>query len=564
MGFAGCLFPAPQKVLLISIDTWRWDYLGFAKAGHEGLTPHMDRLAKEGMYFPHTFTPAPLTAPAHASMLTGLYPFRHGIRDNWGFTLKNATVTLAELFQKKGYKTYAFVSAMTVGSHYGFHKGFQYYDEPSNTEEFSFQVNRRRGEETLQKLLPYLKRKEKAFLFVHFFDLHLPYDLPEYYQKRFKEHPYAGAVAYVDTLIGRIMQSLKEEKLLEKTLIVLTGDHGEGLGEHGEVSHGLLTYNSTLRVPLVLWGTGKKPQTIFESVSLVDIMPTLLHILGMQKPGYMDGIDLFTTSREKRALHFEALYGYFNLGLSPIHGIISWPMKLMVKAKPALYDLSHDHKERHNLIDKEKQTARQLKKYLRAFPWTLPERGGKTTKTLKEQKKLESLGYLSGSLGLATSVDPDDFIKDQVLWMQAREALEKKNFQKARKIYVRLIQNYPSAPLFYDELGMTYIISNDAKTALGYFQKSLALNPKDINTMVHLANSWLVLSQPEKAIPLYKKVLTITPKSSYVLYTLAVAYVKAGHHQEACKTFRVYLKLEPSSPLKKKILTYMTKHQCSP
>ena len=244
--------PLPYNVLLITLDTTRADHLGCY--GHEpARTPNLDGLAREGVRFARAYCPAPLTLPSHASIMTGLYPVAHGVRNN-GHDLPSGIGTLAEILKGRGYATGAFVSAFSVDSRFGIDRGFDVYDDTFLADSpFKTQNAERRAEETFARFSRWLETggKDRFFGWVHFYDPHLPYDPPSPYKEEFGGDPYDGEIAYMDRYVGSVLDRLRELGVLERTIVVVAGDHGEGLGDKVEQGHGIFLYEETLRVPLI-------------------------------------------------------------------------------------------------------------------------------------------------------------------------------------------------------------------------------------------------------------------------------------------------------------------------
>ena len=277
-------------MLLITIDTLRQDRVG-AYGSHNGLTPNIDRLAAAGIRFAHAFSPAPLTLPAHASILTGLLPRHHGIHSNTRFRLDQHVPTLATALKAAGYRTGAFVGAFVLDSRFGLNQGFDEYDDRlPRSERASFHFAERRAAEVVTAagnwiLSPPAAAGTPWFAWAHLFDPHAPYDAPLEY--RAGRTPYDAEVAYADAMLGQLLARLKAAHALDTTLVVLTADHGESLGDHGEMTHGLFAYDSTLAVPLIVSGPSISPATVTAPVSHPDVTPTILDLLG--RPGSRSG-----------------------------------------------------------------------------------------------------------------------------------------------------------------------------------------------------------------------------------------------------------------------------------
>ncbi len=435
-----------SHVVLISIDTCRADYLGCY--GYEkNTTPNIDAVAAEGTLFEFAYSPVPYTRPAHATMLTGTTPLRHNIHDNWS-NLDTSNHTLAEMLKENGYKTGAVVSSYVLGSEFGLDQGFEYYydkfgdwaglkDVDERDGGFTQQwrderaISQRRAGESTEIALQWLDEhaKDKSFLFLHYFDPHHEYDPPEPYASRFARNRYAGEIAYVDNCIGQVVDKLKALGLYDKTLLIITADHGEMLGEHGETSHGYFIYQSNIRVPLIIKAPGKNhPVRTKASVGLVDIVPTVCSQLGLERPSHLEGDDLsgflFEKSSDDREkfIYCESLTPTYE-GCNPLLGIINNSFKYIHTTKPELYDLKKDYGEKNNLVGKDPKRARFLRKHLEIIlKDNLAKKTPKNKLGVDEETKrrLESLGYVAPSRKIDDSFeidpnrcDPKDYWKDK-------------------------------------------------------------------------------------------------------------------------------------------------------
>jgi len=273
------------NVLLISIDTIRPDRISCYSPKYL-KTPHIDALATKGVLFERAIAHNPSTLPSHVNILVGTTPLHHGVHENSKFILTEDFLTLTEYLKERGYSTGAFVGAFPLDSRFGLSQGFDVYDEsyPSKgSNAFTFQE--RNAGQVIQSALRWLeKQNSQWFSFIHIWDPHAPYLSPEPFKEKFKNDPYSGEVAYVDSELGKLFDYLKSNNLMENTLIVLTGDHGEALGDHGEITHGYFAYNSTLWVPLIVVGPGIKTAHVDEYVSHIDIFPTICDVLEIEKP----------------------------------------------------------------------------------------------------------------------------------------------------------------------------------------------------------------------------------------------------------------------------------------
>ncbi len=393
----------PPNVLLVIIDTLRADKLG-CYGSQRIKTPHIDGLAKRGVLFTRTFAHNPLTMPSHANIMTGTTPPYHGVHDNENFVLRDQFLTLAEYFKAQGYSTGAVVGAYPLDSRFGIAQGFDFYEDavaprgaPKNS------IGERRAEAVTAIAKNWLGWQKSAwFLWVHVFDPHYPYEPPEPFLSRYPEKPYDGEVAYVDSVLGEFFKYLEDSSHLDGTLIVLTSDHGESLGDHGEKTHGMLAYNSTLWVPLIVAFPGLKPARINQLAAHIDIFPTLCDLLGLEKPAGLQGVSLAPAVRGKkipsRLIYFESLEPYYNFGWAPLRGFFSGKQKFFDNPIPELYDLEVDFAETVNLTENNPPTP--FRSRLNQLMDTLshPEAAGAEKKYDQATREmLRSLGYVGRS-----------------------------------------------------------------------------------------------------------------------------------------------------------------------
>lgn len=401
-----------RSLLLITVDTLRADALGFA--GNERVaTPVLDRLAAGGRVFSRAHAHNVVTLPSHANILTGRLPYEHGIRDNSGFVLPESVPTAASMLGDAGFATGAFVAAFPLDARYGLDRGFDHYDDayPESTSSTDFRLPERRGDEVVSKALAWWNRHEgeRRFLWLHLFDPHAPYEPPEPFASRFADDLYLGEVAAVDAFLAPLLEPILAAP--GETTVVFTSDHGEGLGEHGELTHGLFAYESTLRVPLVVWGPGVEPEVTDVPSRHVDILPTLLASAGVEAPDGLPGRSLVGPIQENGSTYFEALSANLNRGWAPLRGTIQNGEKLIALPIPELYDLDEDPDESRNLYDEERNTARKLARLLpEESVWPPP----RAEATAEERAKLRSLGYLSGSAAAKESYTAADDPKNLI------------------------------------------------------------------------------------------------------------------------------------------------------
>ncbi|HXV65431.1 MAG TPA: sulfatase, partial [Vicinamibacteria bacterium] len=351
-----------SNVVLVTVDTLRADKLG--AYGGDVATPHIDRVASAGVLFENTSTVSPLTLPAHASILTGTYPMRHGVRDNGGYYLPSDSVTLAEVLREKGYATGAFVGAFVLDSRWGLDQGFdRYYDDFdfSQFEDVSLGSVQRPGNVVLDEALRFMEQVESPpfFTWIHLYDPHTPYNPPEPHRARYAGNPwglYDGEVAFVDDLIGRLADWLERKSLAKNTILIILGDHGEALEDHGEIEHGFFIYDATMKVPFIVAGPNvrNRGRRVSAQVRSIDLMPTVLDWLEIPVPASAEGVSLRPlvdgdVDTLELVAYGESYYPRGHYGWSELRSLRTDAFHFIQAPRPELYDLRNDPAERKNL-----------------------------------------------------------------------------------------------------------------------------------------------------------------------------------------------------------------------
>ena len=404
----------PLSAVLITLDTTNRDALG-CYGQRLPITPNLDRLAREALVFDQARTVAPLTLPAHGSMLTGLVPLRHGVRDNGLFPLAAEAETVAERLGAAGYACAAFVSAVVLAAPYGLDQGFGTYDAPRGRRSgASGHFLERPARETVRAACDWLRARDRArpfFLWVHGFEPHEPYAAPAEFLERAGGDPYLAEVAALDDALGELLRVLDQETGPERLLVIVAADHGEALGDHGERTHSVLCIERVLRVPLLvrLPGRARAGERVADPVSVTDIAPTLLAELGLEAPAGLDGRSLLASTRE-RGLYFESYTGYLNYGWGPLAGWVEGSAKYVHGTEPELYDVAGDPAERVNLFAErgaEVARARAGMAALAARP-RLPRGGARGGGHLDEAlaADVQALGYAGTAGGESEFPEP--------------------------------------------------------------------------------------------------------------------------------------------------------------
>ncbi|MHC4207633.1 MAG: sulfatase, partial [Planctomycetota bacterium] len=370
------LFLRPQRqdirnVVLISIDTCRSDYLSCYGYPRQ-TTPNIDQIADQGVLFENTISPVPITLPAHCTMMTGTIPPYHGVRNNIGYQLSQSDQTLAEMLSAEDFRTAAIVSAFVLDSKFGMAQGFETYNDRFVDVRHALSGDERIGEETSRFALEWLDehQSEKFFLFLHYYDPHDDYEAPEPFAAEYADNPYAGEIAYTDHCIGRVINKIKEAGLYDSSLIIITGDHGEMLGEHGELTHTYFVYQSAVKVPLIFKLPGQtKSRRIPDCVGLVDILPTICGLLGIDKSDGIQGRDLSPHFKGKppfdknRALYSESIVPT-RYGANALMALTTERYKYIQSTRPELYDITRDPNEQNNLFEQQPECGTSFENQL--------------------------------------------------------------------------------------------------------------------------------------------------------------------------------------------------------
>lgn len=567
-GRAAGAAPAPGgrdlNVLLITIDTVRADRLGcygYAGAG----TPNLDRLAAEGVRFANAYAQVPLTLPSHCSIMTGTYPPDHGVRNNGTYSLGPNLPTLAGLFKARGYRTAAFVASFTLDSRFGLARGFDLYDDDVQGGETlkSFRSERDAGA-VLDALSPWLEgsRGERFFGWAHFYDPHLPYAPPPPFDAEYPNRKYDGEIAYVDHVIGRLFDLLKAKGLLDRTLIVVAGDHGEALGEKKEIDHGLFLYDGTLKVPLIIrCGEGLPAGLVVPSrVRLIDVMPTILDLLGMRIPSPVRGTSLLPYIRgEKKAdlsSYIETYYPREIYGWSELKGFIDGPWKYVLAPTPELYDLAEDPREEKNLAAAERavlgKLAVKLDKAVKSSGAAPPRRAVRRTMTAAETERLRSLGYLGGGpAGDAAQKglpDPKDKIGDYLLIFRGNLLENEGKLVQAAACYRQVLEANPGVPSNHVNLALLEMKMGRADEAVRLLEAARTRFPDSELVLSRLMGLYLNAARWQDALSAGRDLLRRDPSHFDALFLSGSAYARLGKWEDAQASYRKAMAIEPENP----------------
>ncbi|HEY2934206.1 MAG TPA: sulfatase-like hydrolase/transferase [Acidobacteriota bacterium] len=558
-----------QNVVLITVDTLRSDHLevyGYAN----GKTPAITSLAREGVLVENVIVQTPITLPSHATILTGTYPFYHGVQDVVG-RLRNGVPTLAEWFKQRGYATAAFVGSSVLSSAWGLNRGFDVYDDqfPSQgLRQIDFDRLERPAAEVIFKALQWLDKNQsrKFFLWVHLYDPHDPYVPPAPFSTEFRERPYDGEIAYVDASLDNFFKTLRQRRLFEDSLVVFTADHGESLGEHKEAHHGFFIYEASLRVPLIL----KFPQSYSGAprnsrsagqMRSVDIAPTLLQILGEKVPAGMQGegrLAVLTGKRGNPSLpaYAETHYPRVHFGWSPLFSYSTADSKFIDAPVPEFYDLKKDPGELRNIYKENKALADRMREELRALQRKYglrdPRPGASDAESVDPEtmERLKSLGYVgfsAGSIaGAAGLADPKDKV---AIYNQLNRAItlsRRGRSDLAISAFNKVAEEEPTMPVVHFLLGSEYFSMSQYLKAIEQFNETLKFNPSSNVARFSLARAYSQAGLDDKADKTVREVLSTEPKHMGARHLLATVLGKQGKFQEAAAEELKALEVRPS------------------
>lgn len=562
----GPVMDPPKRIVLVTIDTWRSDALGESGSGRV-RTPHLDKFAREGAYYPRAWSSATLTAPSHATILTGLQPYHHGVRDNHGFRLPAPVPTLAAILRERGYATAAFVSAHPLARIGGLDRGFSVYDDrcaPGNL--LSVAPRWRPGAETIEAASVWIRgAPERYFLWVHLYEPHDPYAPPDPYRADYREAPYFGEVAYTDELIGRLETALGAAGH-DDALWVIAGDHGEALEDHGEATHGLFVYDATARVPLILWAPGRIPAGKREFARLVDIAPTILAIAGVSSPPAVDGRSLLDANggRDSDTAYVETLYAHLNFGAASVRALSDGRVKMIDVPQPEVYDLEHDPDERRNLAGGASPHAAQaLGKALAALPASPvgPQRAANDD----EIGALRSLGYIGAggeyALGRA-GLDPKAFAPIYRKLNAVHELSAARRWSEAIPVYKELLAAFPRSSVLASELGLIEMAMGNTAEAEAQLRLALDRDRENSHALLGMANLAIERKDFDAAELHLREVLRIDPDDVEANFDLGALYLQSlNQPAKAVPYLKRFLELQPADPEAQRIREILARLQ---
>jgi arylsulfatase A-like enzyme/Tfp pilus assembly protein PilF len=555
----------PTNVILITIDTLRADRLGCYGYG-KAQTPHIDAWAKKGVLFERATATTPLTLPSHSSIMTGMYPVSHGVRDNAGFYLEDHWVTLAETLKGAGFSTGGFVSAFVLDRKWGIAQGFdEYFDhfELSKYKAASLDAVQRRGDETMDAALKWIDRVKGRpfFSWIHLYDPHTPYDPPDPFRKPWANQQwglYDGEVAYTDYLIGTLQDYLEAHDLTSTTAIVLSADHGESLGEHEESGHGFFIYDATTHVPMIIVVPGAKPSSVREQVRTVDLFPTICSLLQVPVARKLDGVSLVPFLRGEKlptplSAYSESYYPRFHYGWNELKSLRTLEYKFIEAPQPELYRVSQDTDESDNLYASETRRAEPFKNQIAQ----LVKAGGAGLKAPTPVdddalEKLQALGYIgtytapvAGEGG--TLADPKQKIGLYNLLKLAQWKSAEEKTDEALADITQVLQMDSGILEAHLVLGNILMKKDEFADARSSFQAAVQLNASFIPAIFSVAVTYEREEQWDAARAGFERVLQLDPRDTKAYFHLGEIASAEGDQQKALQHFRKAIELDPES-----------------
>lgn len=547
------------NLLLVTIDTLRADHLH--AYGYAIDTAATDGLARTGVVVEDATVQAPQTRPSHASLLTGRYPYEHRIRDNFSPPLDPSTPTLATLLRVRGYDTAAFIGSIVLSASSGLDRGFAVYDDPFSAPSASAaQGEERRGEDVVSSALAWLGKQRTGpfFAWVHLYDPHAPYEPPERYRKRYPGRPYDGEVAYADAQLGRLLDFLERRGLQGRTLVVVTSDHGEGLGDHGEEEHMMFLYDSTLHVPLLLSWPGVLPAgaRVKGQLRSIDVMPTVLDLLGVPAPP-VTGVSRAASLKSASPIadsesYAESLYGNIHFGYAPLRALRAEGWKYVEAPRAELYDLSADPGEAKNLLGVQTRVAERVRQKLRGYDTARAQPAAALPADAGTMERMAALGYVGGSSRARGGPPPDP--KDKIAEFQA--------FTRGTRQGVRLFQagDFDGAIAALAPLARGEILSMEVQLTLGRslvrrkryaeavkeLETAAELLPKWSATYFELSHAYAGMGEPRKALAVLDRGLHVDPGNADLHRARGLLLQQGGDRAGAMAELERARDLDPS------------------
>ncbi len=555
----------PANILVVTLDTLRADRVG-AYGYAQAKTPVLDGLAARGARFTAATTTTPLTLSAHTSLFTGMWPTAHGVRDNTGFYVDEGLTTLAEQLKGRGYRTGGFVGAFVLDGRWGIAQGFDHYFDDFDLGEDvgpGLDAIQRRGADVVDAATAWLRQPDTKpfFAWVHLYDPHTPYDAPREFATQFpatRDGAYDAEIAYTDTQLGRLLSTLDADGRLANTIVVVLADHGEQLGEHNEPSHGFFIYDAAVQIPLIVTGPGVAPRVVSEQVRIIDVLPTVLDLAGIEAPGGIHGVSLrpALTGETQSLLAFsESWYPRFHYGWSELRAVRDGRYKFILAPRRELYDVSADPKELDNLAARDTARADALERALRALVAQTSRRdaaqGPRPVDAAAEQR-LRALGYVGGTsaknLEERPRRDPKDTIDLYNLLHLAGSDSEAGNYEAAAAKVRQALAADPDIIEGHSRLGNIHAKAGKHAEAVAAYQRALALDPEHLQSTFNLALAYRALGKFDEAIVGFERAQMLDPRSGRGHFQIGDIYMQRGDAAKAVEVLTRGLTLDIDRP----------------
>jgi len=567
----------PPNVILITLDTTRADRMGFL-GSQRGLTPNLDALARQSVVFTRAYAHVPITTPSHATILTGTYPQFNHVND-FGLFLRKDLPYLPEILHGQGYKTAAFVASVILdplnGGAPGFDRAFDAYDagfRAAGRGEADSAPRERRGGDVVARALAWLNQNPGGpfFLWVHLFDPHIPYDPPEPFKSRYASQPYDGEIAYTDSVVGKLLDELRARKLYDGALIAVMADHGEALGEHGESTHGVFLYDETIRVPLLFKLPGEGlAKRVDVRAGLVDVMPTILDVVGLPVPKAVQGESLValmkpaegSTSAAKKAAatvpdrpaYAENDYPQRAFGWSSIRALRTGKYLFVDAPRKELYDQLTDPQAKHNLSSSGSVVTQTLTAQLDAFRRKTSSSAQATEVEANPQREqqLAALGYVAsgnvggGTRGQQTGPDPKDKIEIANQLQDALVAADDGRYEAAIALLEQVLAKDPNIAIAYRVLGTALVSQKNYSDALPALRKAVELHPDSTTNHYELGLVLFDKGDFEGAKTELEAAIARSPGLANLHFTLAGVYNHMDRPADARKELETALRIQP-------------------
>ena len=556
------------NVVFITVDTLRADHLG-CYGDKQIRTPNIDALAADGIRFERAYAAVPVTLPSHTVIFTGTYPMLSGVHDFAANKLSPNQPTLASVLKENGYTTGAIIGSAVLDSRFGLNHGFDFYYDHfdfNRLQESNLDEMERPGNVVANLTLDWLSKnyQKKFFLWMHLYDPHYPYRPPPPYSEQYKDRLYDGEIAFADAQVGRLIEFLKNKGLYRNTLIVLGGDHGESLGEHGENTHGFFIYNATLHVPLIFHlPGGVHTKTVANLVNLADLMPTVLAALNIQIPEQVQGQNLLSIMSPKkednaRSMYAETFLPRLHFNWSELRGVETENYHFIDAPKPELYDLRKDPGETHNLFTQKKAVTEEMRVHLAKLiqQYTAgQELAEKTGLDPALMERLKSLGYagFSGGSNSGANIhalpDPKDRIQTYELFSDAMADSQHGQYaQSIEKLNTALKTDPDSVPGHYLQ-GLNYYRTHEFPKSVAELERVLQLSPNYALAAFQLGLAYGRNGDFDKSISMLQRALELDPTNFDAAYNAGVAYLQKKMVPEAVAAFRKSLEIAPDYAL---------------